>query len=168
MGRWLDLANSLGTEKGGGDNRDDRDDRPRTRANVPIVSNVPPPAARDLLGEWDEGIASLDPGTPRGGYPLDRWRRIVRDCDNVIADFGKSAVALGWSSIDLFGFPPGGVSGINLGGLVWRMDGGRLIAMDENCATYRWCFSDRTSRFARGYLENCLSVTFVPVWELPK
>jgi len=116
----------------------------------------------DLQEEWERGIASLEPDKPLGCYDADRWRRIVRDCDNLIADFGKSAAALGWSTIDLFGFP---ADALNLGGLVWRLDGGRLIAMDENCATYRWPYSDRTSRFARGYLEQ-MAARFVPVWEL--
>lgn len=166
MGRWLDLANSMGTEKGGGDNRGDRDKRSHTRANVPIVSNVPPSSARDLFSEWDKGVASLDPDRPLGGYAPDRWRRIVRDCDNLIADFGRSAAALGWSTMDLFGFPVGGAEGINLGGLIWRLDGGRIIAMDESCATYRWCFSDKKSRFASGYLDQ-VAATFTPVWLLP-
>ncbi|MCB4858411.1 hypothetical protein K7W03_02250 [Sphingobium sp. PNB] len=116
-----------------------------------------------LLEEWERGVASLDPDRPLGGYDPDHWRRIVRDCDNLIADFGRGAAAMGWSTIDLFGFDPAG--GI-VAGLVRRLDGGRIVAMDDSCATYRWPFSDRTSRFARGYLENCLAQQFVPVWEL--
>ena len=165
MGRWIDLANSLGTDKGGGDNRDIRDNSSSRGANVPIVPNVPGPSVRNLFAAWDKGVASLDLGRALGGYAPDRWVRIVGDCDIVIADFGKSAAALGWSAVDLFGFPEGGAAGINLGGLVWRLNGGRLIAMDENCATYRWAFSDRTSRFARGYLEQ-VAAKFIPVWEL--
>lgn len=162
MGRWLDLANSMETKKNVGDVRDDG---AADMANGSNVSIVPARSARDLHVEWERGVASLDPDTSLGGYDSDRWKRIVRDCDNLIADFAKSASALGWSSIDLFGFDAQGASGANLGGLVWRLSGGRVIAMDENCATYRWAFSDRTSRFARGYLDQ-LSVSFVPVWEL--
>ena len=168
MGRWLDLANSLETGKVAGDNRDDRDNSMSKGANVPNVPIVPPPSPRDLLIEWERGVASLDPDKPLGGYALDHWRRIVRDCDNLIADFGRSAAGLGWSTIDLFGFDPQGVGTMHLplGGLIRRLDGGRIIAMDENCATYRWPYSDRTSRFARGYLETCLAQRCVPVWEL--
>jgi len=165
MGRWIDLANSLGSDNGGGDNRDSGDNSGGRANNVPNVSNVPTASSRDLFAGWDVGVASLDPACPLGGYAPDRWARIINDCDRVIADFGQSAAALGWSAIDLFGFPLGGAAGVSLGGLVWRMDGGRLIAMDENSATYRWPFSDRMSRFARGYLAQ-LGARFVPVWQL--
>ncbi|MEJ7926370.1 hypothetical protein WG908_06305 [Sphingobium sp. AN641] len=110
-------------------------------------------------------MASLDPDKPLGGYDRDRWCRIVRDCDNLVADFGKSAAAMGWSSLDLFGFPAQGVAGVNLGGLAWQVDGGRVICMDENCATYRLAFADATTRFARGWI-GCVGESFVPVWEL--
>lgn len=165
MGRWIDLANSLRTHKEAGDNRDKRDNRPNQMANVPNVPSVPVHSSRDLLMLWEKGTASLDPNRPLGGYDPDRWLRILRDCDNLIADFGKSAAALGWSTIDMFGFPAGGAAGINLGGLAWRMHGGRLIAMDENCATFRSAFADRTSRFSQGYLQR-VEARFVPVWEL--
>ena len=165
MGRWLDLANSMETKKGVGDDRDNGDKRAAGQANGSTVPIVPARSARDRRDEWERGVASLDPDKPLGGYDPDRWKRIVRDCDNLVADFGLSASALGWSSIDLFGFDAQGSAGANLGGLVWRLDGGRAIAMDENCATYRAAFSDRTSRFSKGYLER-LALSFVPVWEL--
>lgn len=162
MGRWLDLANSMEEGKGPGDNRDNRDDSSVSGANVSNVPNVPPPPAREMLRDWERGVASLDLTIPLGGFPLDRWRRIVRDCDNLIADFGKGAATMGWSTIDLFGFD---IDGGNIGGLVHRIDGGRIITLDEALATYRWPFSDRTSRFARDYIGH-LPISFVPVWEL--
>lgn len=122
-----------------------------------------------LLKQWGRGVGLLDRDAPLGGYALDQWRRIVRDCDRLLADFGKGAAEMGWSTIDLFGFPPGGAGSVhNLGGLVWRLDGSRVIALDDRSVTYRWPFSDTTSRFSRGYLESCLDIPFVPVWELQK
>ena len=163
MGRWLDLANQMEREKDSGANRSNRADSSENGPIHPKHPIHPRPSPAELFMQWDKGVASLDPDKPLGSYAPDHWRRILRDCDNLIADFGRSAAALGWSTIDLFGFDPAG--GI-VAGLIRRLDGGRIIAMDDSSATYRWPFSDRTSRFARGYLENCIAQQFVPVWQL--
>ncbi|MDR7155369.1 hypothetical protein J2W40_002196 [Sphingobium xenophagum] len=153
MGRWLDLAKEI----------DGRATAGQDGAIVPNVPIVLTPSPRDLFRSWDKSVASLDPDKPLGGYAPDRWQRIVRDCDRLIADFGKGAASLGWSTLDLFGFPAGDCD--TTGGLAWRLDGGRIIAMDGHVATYRWPFSDRTSRYAKSYLAE-LASPFVPVWEL--
>ena len=153
MGRWLDLAKEI----------DGRATAGQDGPTVPTVPLVPTPSPRDLFLSWDKSVASLDPDKPLGGYAPDRWRRIVGDCDRLIADFGKGAASLGWSTLDLFGFPARDCD--TIGGLAWRLDGGRIIAMDGHVATYRWPFSDKTSRFAKSYLAG-LASPFVPVWEL--
>lgn len=155
MGRWLDLAKEI-------DGRATAGQDGAIGPNGPIV---PTPSPRDLFLSWDKSVASLDPDKPLGGYAPDRWRRIVRDCDRLIADFGKGAASLGWSTLDLFGFPTGDVTGGSFGGLAWRLDGGRVIAMDENVATYRWPFSERTGRLGRGHLER-FQASAVFVWDM--
>lgn len=165
MGRWLERAKALETKADTGDVRDNRDDRADQGSFVPNVPNVPALSARDLLLSWQDGVASLDLERPLGGYPRDRWKRIVRDCDRLLNEFGKGAAMMGWTTEDLFGFPAGGAASDGLGGLIWRLDGGRVVFMDDVGAAYRWPFSDQTSRFARGYIGGMVGQR-VPVWEL--
>jgi len=122
--------------------------------------------AHDLLGEWCEGIASLDPDMPRGGYDPACWSRLVDDCRTLLSGFGQSAASLGWTAIDLFGVPAEGAGyGYPFGGLAWRIKGGRVICIDEYQAAYRMPFSGTVARCARGFLDR-LGDPFVPLWEL--
>lgn len=118
-----------------------------------------------LQREWEAGVGTLDPDCPRGGYDPARWLRIVRDCDTLIASFGKSAASLGWSTSDLFGFDALGNEGETRGGLVCRLNGGRVLVLNDALVTYRYPFSKQMGRFARGYLDT-QPVRWVPVWEL--
>lgn len=165
MGRWLERAKTLETKTDSGDNRDNRDNRDGRGDQGSFVPNVPGPSPRNLLMSWDKGVASLDPDKPLGGYPRDRWLRIIRDCNRLLNEFGRGAATMGWTAEDLFSFSIGGAASDDLGGLIWRLDGGRILFMDGERAAYRWPFSDQTSRFARGYI-GALSGQRVPVWEL--
>lgn len=167
MGRWLERAKGLETRLGVGDNRDDRDIMADQGSFVPNVPIVPALSPRDLLISWQAGVASLDVDRPLGGYARDRWVRIVHDCDTLIADFGKGAAMMGWSTDDLFGFPAAGATSDGLGGLIWRLDGGRILFMDEVGAAYRLPLSDRSSRFARDYIGR-MPGALAAVWELPE
>ncbi|MGE4430764.1 MAG: hypothetical protein AB7E05_08505 [Sphingobium sp.] len=124
------------------------------------------PDSGNSLKSWRDGIASLDPDTPRGGYDPSRWSRLVDDCHALLSGFGQSAASLGWTGIDLFGVPVAGAHAeYPFGGLAWRMKGGRVICIDEHQAVYRMPFSGAMARCARGFLDR-RSGPFVPVWEM--
>lgn len=163
MGRWLEMANRLETEREAGANRVERVER---EAIHPIRPIHPTPLTHNPLPEWSKGIASLDPDTPRGGYDPSRWSRLVDDCHALLSGFGQSAASLGWTGIDLFGVPAAGAGAeYPFGGLAWRMKGGRVICIDEYQAVYRMPFSGIVARCARGFLDR-RSGPFVPVWEM--
>lgn len=86
---------------------------------------------------WAEGFARLDPDRPPGDVPPRRWRRFVDDCGRFLdGGFAARAAALGWVSCDLFGCDRDRpFARIDQAGLLWLLDGDRLIALSENTAT---------------------------------
>jgi hypothetical protein len=126
---------------------------------VPTLSELPiPPAAdRELAtwGEveeeraaivehdgkipraWAEGFARLHPDRPPGDVPPKRWQRFVDDAGQFLdSPFCAVAAALGWGPYDLFGCDRDRpFARIDRAGLLWLLNGDRLIALTENTAT---------------------------------
>ena len=72
-----------------------------------------------------------------------RWRQAVEDARRFVAEWGEQAAALGWRADDLFGLAPipaipqpsfQRLSRYDLTGLVWLLDGRRVIAMTDSAA----------------------------------
>jgi hypothetical protein len=85
---------------------------------------------------WADGFARLDPGRPPEGVPAKRWLHFVTDC-SVFFDAGWAAksAALGWGPLDLFGCDrhrP--FARIDRQGLLWLLDGRRLVALTATTA----------------------------------
>jgi hypothetical protein len=87
--------------------------------------------------EWAEGFTWLDPDRPPGDVPPRRWLQFVDDLGLFLdGPFAAVAVALGWGPHDLFGCDRDRpFARIDQAGLLWLLDGGRLIALSENTAT---------------------------------
>ena len=87
--------------------------------------------------EWAEGFARLDPDRPPGDVPLKRWQRFVDDVGLFLdGPFCAVAAALGWGPLDLFGCDRDRpFARIDQAGLLWLLDGNKLVAMTENTAT---------------------------------
>jgi hypothetical protein len=86
---------------------------------------------------WAEGFARLDPDRPPGDVPRRRWQRFIDDVGLFLdSPFCSVAIKLGWGSYDLFGCDRDRPFGrINHAGLLWLLDGHRLVALSENTAT---------------------------------
>jgi hypothetical protein len=86
---------------------------------------------------WAEALARLDPSKPLGDVPPRRWLRFVDDCGHFIDDgWAPCAEALGWTSLDLFGCNRAKpFSRINHAGLLWLLNGRKLLALGPNAAT---------------------------------
>jgi hypothetical protein len=72
---------------------------------------------------------------------IQRWRRAVQDALAFVLRWGHQATLLGWTYDDLFG-----VTGRNIrrlsprsvpDGLIWALDGRRVMALTENVAVSR-------------------------------
>ena len=86
---------------------------------------------------WAEGYAQLNAERPPGDVPLGRWQRFVDDVGAFLdSPFCAVAVALGWGPLDLFGCDRDRpFARIDQAGLLWLLNGERLVALSENTAT---------------------------------
>ncbi len=87
--------------------------------------------------EWAEGFARLDPDRPPGDVPLKRWQRLVDDVGRFLdSPFCAVAAALRWGPHDLFGCDRDRpYARIDQAGLLWLLNGDRLVMLAENTAT---------------------------------
>jgi hypothetical protein len=93
----------------------------------------------NILRVWAEGFARLRPDRPPRGVPAQRWLRFVDDTGLFLdSPFCVSAAAFGWGPYDLFGCDRDRpVARINHLGLLWLLDGGRIMALTDNIATIK-------------------------------
>jgi hypothetical protein len=76
----------------------------------------------------------------------ERWRQCLIDAQRFLAEWGKQAEGLGWTSRDLFGLAPvpdkpganfQRLSRYDLTGLIWLLRGDSVIALTETTAAIR-------------------------------
>jgi hypothetical protein len=87
--------------------------------------------------EWGDGLARLRPDRALGDVPLKRWQRFVDDVGLFLdGRWAEKAAALGWGPLDLFGCDRDKpFARIDQAGLLWLLDGAKLLALTENTAT---------------------------------
>jgi hypothetical protein len=90
-----------------------------------------------ILRAWADGFVRLHPDLPPLGVPAWRWLRFVNDVGRFLdSPFCASAAALGWGPHDLFGCDHDRpFARIDHLGLLWLLDGGRVLALTANTAT---------------------------------
>jgi hypothetical protein len=88
---------------------------------------------------WAEGFARLHPDRPLRGVPTRRWLRFVDDVGLFLdSPFCATAAALGWGPYDLFGCDcDRPFARIDHLGLLWLLDGGRIMALTAHTATIK-------------------------------
>ena len=86
---------------------------------------------------WAEGFARLDPDRPPADVPRRRWLAFIDDCGRFLyGGFAARAAALGWGAFDVFGCDRDRpIARIDQSGLLWLLNGDRLVALAENTAT---------------------------------
>jgi hypothetical protein len=87
--------------------------------------------------DWPELVARLDPAVPPGDVPPRRWVQFIDDCGRFLdAGWAERAAALGWHLLDLFGCDrERPLARIDHAGLLWLLDGRKLIALTATTAT---------------------------------
>jgi hypothetical protein len=87
--------------------------------------------------QWAEALARLDPTKPPGEVPAKRWVRFIDDCGQFLdCGWGSRADALGWGPLDLFGCDrERPFARIDRAGLLWLINGGKLVALTTETAT---------------------------------
>jgi hypothetical protein len=85
---------------------------------------------------WTEGFARLHSDRPAGDVPPKRWQRFVDDVGIFLDRWAAYAAALGWGPYDLFGCDRDRpFARIDRAGLLWLLNGDKLVALTENTAT---------------------------------
>jgi hypothetical protein len=86
--------------------------------------------------EWAEAMARLDPARPPADVPPKRWVEFMDDCARFLDDgWAERAAALGWGPLDLFGcHRERPLVRHDHAGLLWLLQGRRLIALSEMTA----------------------------------
>jgi len=127
MGKYLDLARK---PFAGTTNTTDHD---RSPPEAPLV----------VFGRIGRPCKLLEQRCP-DRVPIGRWQQAVEDGRRFMARWGKQAEALGWDAKDLFGLhkPPAQphpsyrrLSRYDETGLVWLLQGRRVVALTETTAT---------------------------------
>jgi hypothetical protein len=88
--------------------------------------------------DWLQGVACLHPDRPPNDVPRPRWRQFVGDCRNFLSpseNWAERAARLGWDAMALFGCAPKRpLDYLGSAGLLWAIDGGRLLELHRDWA----------------------------------
>jgi hypothetical protein len=86
--------------------------------------------------EWAEALARLNPAKPPADVPAKRWLQFIDDCGWFLdGGWAGHAAALGWRPLDLFGCDRNKpFARLDRQGLLWLVNGGKLIAFSETTA----------------------------------
>lgn len=79
---------------------------------------------------WAEGFARLDPSKPPANVPPRRWQRFIDDCGRFLdGGWADKAAVLGWGPLNLFGCDRKRPYYGRHAGLLWEVNGGRLVEL---------------------------------------
>jgi hypothetical protein len=88
--------------------------------------------------DWVQGVACLYPDRPPNDVPRPRWRQFVDDCKSFLSSpekWAERAAGLGWDAMALFGCAPKRpLDYLGSAGLVWAINGGRLLELHRDWA----------------------------------
>jgi hypothetical protein len=87
----------------------------------------------------------LDPALPLGDTPPKRWAQLIEDVATFIADgWAEKAHALSWTAFDLIGCDRDRpFARIDQQGLLWTLNGRKLVALTAETATIASCSGAR-------------------------
>jgi len=115
-----------------------------------------------MLGEWLDRFSSIDAHEPPRGFPAKDWHALHRDGTEFLRTWGRKAVALGWSTLDVFGVhriaPSANYAAM---GLVLLLRGAHVVALTADSAMIQNSTGSRLT-FRRQAPHDAA----VPVWEL--
>jgi hypothetical protein len=103
--------------------------------------------------EWIAGVASLENRDPPSDVPRHRWRQFVDDCRTFLRsseNWGGRAARLGWDTRALFGCAPiRPLDYSGSAGLLWAINGGRLLELHRDWAVIDVPLQTRQRIFSR-------------------
>jgi hypothetical protein len=137
--RYLDVLDGVAKAHANAKSAKSAKSAPRTNPEVAQNSqNAQNSHAQKLLSV----LAALESRCP-DLVPGDRWQQALADGKTFLARWGEQAHALGWTAKDLFGLLPvpehakpnfNRLSRYDEVGLIWLLDGRRVVALSEDRA----------------------------------
>jgi hypothetical protein len=110
--------------------------QPHSRPSTAAGENAP---RQDIPLDWVRGVERLHRLPAHAGVPQHRWGVFLNDFDQFIHGRGgwaERAADLGWDTLALFGcHPTRPLDHLNGAGLLWRISGGKITAMQSDWAT---------------------------------
>ena len=138
-------------------------DVPATISITRHERSAPEPA---IPREWVEGVARMEQHRPPADVPRHRWRQFVDDCSAFLnSPEAERAAQLGWHTTALFGcksiYP---LSYLGEAGLLWHVNGGKVIEVHRDCAVIDRSVNRSQSTFSR---RDVAKQRVVLPWTLP-
>jgi hypothetical protein len=124
----------------------------RSEETEPCASPVVPQSTERLVPHaWVEGIAQLEQHRPPADVPRHRWHQLVDDCKGFLnSPEADRAAELGWNATALFGCKPHyPLSYLGEAGLLWHVNGGRIIELHRDWAVIDHSVNRSPSTFSR-------------------
>jgi hypothetical protein len=96
---------------------------------------------------WIDGIARLESHRVPRDVPAHRWRQFINDCHTFLLakeNWAERAAGHGWNDLELFGCCRRPLERLGNAGLLWAINGGRLVELRRD-----WAVIERASDRSR-------------------
>jgi hypothetical protein len=142
--RYLDVLERVAQARANAKSAKSAKSAPRGRGENSQNSHAQGPASkrRNEKNPYGRTIATLEARCP-DLVPVDRWQQALADGKTFLSRWGDQAQALGWTAKDLFGLLTvpehakpifNRLSRYDETGLIWLLDGRRVVALTEGTA----------------------------------
>ena len=129
---------------------------------VGTAVNAHVPASSSSIDQWRQGLAKLNPTAPIRGFAPGRWIRLIDGGTTFLDAWGRTAAALGWSTLDVFGVhPEAPAARYDVMGLVPLLGDRELTAVEATHATMRMPTGSKLTYLRRR------RPGAVPIWCVP-
>jgi hypothetical protein len=127
---------------------------------APIISRTP--LRIEIPADWATGVSGIVQKACPTSVESKRWLQLQNDANRFVDEWGRQAVALGWSILDIFGcHPTHPAVRYDCMGLVWLIADAKVIAMGAEVANLRSA-AGAPQRVAKG----ATGVPRIPAWDL--
>jgi hypothetical protein len=110
-------------------------------------SGLPAELLSGRTAHWVDGIARLEIHQVPRDVPAYRWRQFINDCHAFLLakeNWAERAAGLGWNDRELFGCCRRPLERLGNAGLLWAINGGRLVELRRD-----WAVIERASDRSR-------------------
>jgi hypothetical protein len=145
---WLLPAKPVKLEKNEADRQKDANTCEQARSVFVNLNGLPPELLSGRIPpHWVDGIARLQSHQIPKDVPAQRWRQFINDCYKFLLakeNWAERAAGHGWNDLELFGCCRRPLERLGNAGLLWAINGGRLVELRRD-----WAVIERASDRSR-------------------